>query len=235
MQCNGILLHMIGRKAALFRPHSRPEHAARMALIAGASQFVCNLALEQRHDWYRPCRTRNFTSQCRKVTDLRPEMEWLKAALVHALQQVLRDVEHACQKCWAAGTQPPIPRREGVNDRLRFADDVSLAVERTRTLSGRLKRLTRGWVRQTGWKAPRGDPRNSTMSHRARQWFAAIRCERDVAELPLSTVCVRFGRKASADMNAIVWIRPRANSASKPMEGNRVSRLDDTGTRQRAT
>lgn len=117
---------MIDRKAVLFRLYPTPEQAAQMAQIAGACRFVYNLALEQRRDWYRPGRTFNFASQCREVTQLRAEVEWLKAVPVHTLQQALRDLERAYQNWWAGRAKAPTPRRKGLNDSFRFLDHLSL-------------------------------------------------------------------------------------------------------------
>ncbi len=179
---------MIERKAVLFRLYPTPEQAALMAQIAGACRFVYNLALEQRRDWYRPGRKFTFASQCREVTQLRAEVEWLKACPVHALQQALRDLDRAYQNWWAGRTQAPTPRRKGVNDSFRFPDPVSLVVERTGTSSGRMKLPKLGWVRLRGWKALPGAICTITVSRRAGQWFAAVQCEREAPEPALSTL-----------------------------------------------
>lgn len=179
---------MIERKAVLFRLYPTPEQAARMAQIAGACRFVYNLALEQRRDWYRPGRKFTFASQCREVTQLRAEVEWLKACPVHALQQALRDLDRAYQNWWAGRTQAPTPRRKGVNDSFRFPDPVSLVVERTGTSSGRMKLPKLGWVRLRGWKELPGAICTITVSRRAGQWFAAVQCEREASEPALSTL-----------------------------------------------
>src|SRR4051794_28235596 len=83
---------MIERKAVLFRLSPTPGQAAQMARIAVACRFVSNIALEQRRDWGRLGRKFNFASQCREVTQVRAEEDWLKAVPVHALQQALRDL-----------------------------------------------------------------------------------------------------------------------------------------------
>ncbi|CAO3363263.1 RNA-guided endonuclease InsQ/TnpB family protein [Azospirillum melinis] len=173
---------MIDRKTMLFRLYPTPEQAARMAQIVGACRFVYNLALEQRRDWYRPGRRFNFASQCREVTQLRAEVEWLKTCPVHPLQQALRDLERAYQNWWAGRARAPTPRRKGLNDSFRFPDPVSLAVERTGTLSGRVKLPKLGWVRLRGWTALPGAICTITVSRRAGHWFAAVQCERDTAE-----------------------------------------------------
>jgi putative transposase len=183
---------MIERKAVLFRLYPTPEQAAQMAQIAGACRFVYNLALEQRRDWYRPGRKFNFAGQCREVTQLRAEVDWLKACPVHALQQALRDLDRAYRNWWAGRAQAPTPRRKGVNDSFRFPDPVSLAVERTGTSSGRVKLPKLGWVRLRGWKALPGDICTITVSRRAGRWFAAVQYEREIAE-PVASLLPAVG------------------------------------------
>jgi putative transposase len=179
---------MINRKAVLFRLYPTPEQSAQMAQIAGACRFVYNLALEQRRDWYRPGRKFNFASQCREVTELRAEVDWLKAVPVHALQQALKDLDRAYQNWWAGRAAAPTPRKRGVNDSFRFPDPVSLKVRRTGQSSGQIKLPKLGWVSLRGWQTLPGDICNVTVSRRAGQWFAAVQCEREVAEPVLSTL-----------------------------------------------
>ena len=93
---------MIRRKATLFRLYPTPDQVSQMAQISGACRFVYNLALEQRREWYRPGRRFTFASQCRELTQLRAEVDWLRAAPIHPLQQALRDLERAYRNWWAA-------------------------------------------------------------------------------------------------------------------------------------
>jgi putative transposase len=184
---------MIERKAAVFHLYPTPEQETQMAQIAGACRFVYNLGLEQRRDWWRQYKTNtglniSFASQCRELTELRAEVDWLKAAPVHTLQQALRDLDRAYQNFFAGRAAYPTPRKRGVNDSFRFPDPVSLIVERTGKSSGRVKMPKLGWVRLRGWYALSGDICTITVSRRAGQWFAAVQCEREVAEPMPSTL-----------------------------------------------
>ena len=153
-----------------------------MAQIAGACRFVYNIALEQRRDWYRPGRRFSFASQCREVTMLRAEVDWLKACPVHTLQQALKDLDRAYQNWWAGRASAPIPRKKGLHDSFRFPDPVSLRVERTGRSSGRIRLPKLGWVRLRGWYAIPGDICNATVSRRAGQWHVAVQWEREAVE-----------------------------------------------------
>lgn len=218
-----MMLLMIERKAVLFRLYPTPGQAAQMAQIAGACRFVYNLALEQRRDWYRPGRNFNFASQCREVTQLRAEVEWLKAVPVHTLQQALRDLDRAYQNWWAGRAKAPTPRRKGLNDSFRFPDPVSLEVERTGTSSGRVKLPKLGWVRLRGWKALPGAICTITVARRAGQWFAAVQCERDMVEPSPSTlppVGIDMGVAVFAALSDTTTIAP-ANHGKKAMRSLR--------------
>jgi len=185
---------MIDRKAARFRLYPTPEQAVQMAQIGGACRFVYNLALEQRRDFYRPGRKIDFASRCRELTLLRAETDWLKAAPVHTLQQALRDLDRAYRNWWAGRAKAPTPRKKGINDSFRFPDPVSLAVERTGKSSGRIKLPKLGWVRlrEHDWRPLPGTICNVTVTRRARQWFAAVQCEREMAE-PAPSALPRVG------------------------------------------
>jgi putative transposase len=173
---------MIERKANTYRLDPTPEQAQQMGQIAGSCRFVYNLALEQRRDWYRPGRTVNFASQCREVTALRADVDWLKAAPVHTLQQALKDLDRAYQNWWAGRAEAPTPRKKGLNDSFRFPDPVSIKVERTGKSSGRIKLPKLGWIRFRGWYAVPGDICNATVSLRAGQWHVSVQWQREVAE-----------------------------------------------------
>ncbi len=199
------------RKAALFRLYPTHEQTAQMSQIAGACRFIYNLALEQRRDWYRPGRKFSFASQCREVTLLRAEVEWLNAAPVHTLQQALRDLERAYQNWWAKRAAAPTPRKKGVNDSFRFPDPVSLRVERTGTSSGRIKLPKLGWVKLRGWQALPGEISDITISRRAGQWFAAVQCEREVDE-PVASALPAVG----IDMGVTIFAALSDGSAIAP-------------------
>ena len=194
-----------------------------MAQIAGACRFVYNLALEQRRDWWRPGRKFNSVSQCREVTELRAQVDWIKAAPVAALQQALRDLDRAYQNWWAGRADYPTPRKKGFNDSFRFPDPNYLTLRRTGKSSGQLKLPKLGWVRLRGWRALPGDLRNVTVSRRAGQWFAAIQCEREIPEpIPssLPSVGIDMGVAVFAALSDGTSIAP-ANHGKKALRALR--------------
>jgi len=179
---------MVIRKATTYRLYPTPEQAQQMAQIAGSCRYVFNLALDQRRIFGRAGRTISFAGQCREVTMLRAEVDWLKAAPVHTLQQALKDLDRAYQNWWAGRAGHPTPRKKGLNDRFRFPDPVSIKVERTGNSSGRIKLPKLGWVRLRGWYAIPGTICNATVSRRAGQWHVAVQWQREAAEPVPSTL-----------------------------------------------
>ena len=178
---------MIQRKANSYRLYPDAGQRETLARIAGACRMVYNLALEQRRDWWQRYRDRtgqaiSFAGQCRELTALRQEVDWLREAPIHPLQQALRDLNRAYQNFFSGRTGYPTPRRKGLHDSFRFPDPTSLRVERTGKRTGRIKLPKLGWVAFRGWYDLPGAIRNITLSRRAGQWFASVQWERDCAE-----------------------------------------------------
>lgn len=122
-----------------------------------------NVSLEQRRGFYRPGRSFTFASQCREVTALRAEFDWLREVPVHPLQQAVKDLQRAYErwwdtlKVWAAlppdkrakrpKPGPPSPRKRGLNDSMRFPDPAHFAFRRLSRRLGEVKLPKLGWVR----------------------------------------------------------------------------------------
>lgn len=178
---------MIQRKANTYRLYPDGKQREALAQIAGACRSVYNLALEQRRDWWqrhkdRTGRSISFAGQCRELTELRREVDWLREAPSQVLQQALRDLDRAYQNFFSCRAGYPSPRRKGLHDSFRFPEPGSLGVERTGKRTGRIKLPKLGWVAFRGWYDLPGAIRNVTVSRRAGQWFASIQWERDVED-----------------------------------------------------
>ncbi|WP_072572665.1 RNA-guided endonuclease TnpB family protein [Granulibacter bethesdensis] len=184
---------MIQRKANIYRLYPDAKQRLTLAGIAGACRFVYNLALEQRRDWWQRHKDRtgkaiSFAGQCRELTDLRRDVDWLREAPIHPLQQALRDLDRAYQNFFSGRSGYPSPRRKGLHDGFRFPDPASLRVERIGKKTGRIKLPKLGWVAFRGWYDLPGAIRNITISRRAGQWFASVQWEREVPDQALSTL-----------------------------------------------
>lgn len=173
---------MLLRKAHVSRLYPTPDQASVLARWIGAVRFTYNLALEQRRDWYRPGRKFNFASQCREVTSLRAEVDWLRDVPNHPLQQAMRDLDRAYQNWWAGRAKAPTPRKRGVNDTMRFPDPTAFAFRRLSKRLGEVKLPKLGWVKLRWDSAIPGTVKSVTIARRAGVWTVAAQWERDIAE-----------------------------------------------------
>jgi putative transposase len=169
-------------KAHAYRLYPTPEQADTLGRWAGAVRFTYNLALEQRRDWYRPGRRFTFASQCREVTALRAEVDWLRDAPVQALQQGLRDLDRAYQNWWAGRAGAPTPRKRGLNDSLRIPSPEHFSFRRLSRRVGEVKLPKLGWVRLRWDRAIPGDIKNITVSRRAGTWMVAAQYECEASD-----------------------------------------------------
>ncbi len=173
---------MLLRRAHVYRLYPTPDQATTLGRWVGAVRFTYNLALEQRRDWYRPGRRFNFASQCREVTALRAEVDWLRDAPVHPLQQAIKDLDRAYQNWWAGRALAPTPRKRGINDAMRFPDAATFAFRRLSTRLGEVKLPKLGWVRLR-WDRPiPGAVKNITVARRAGIWTVAAQYEVEIAD-----------------------------------------------------
>lgn len=112
-------------RTARYRLYPTSEQAGLMARFAGVTRFVYNLALEQRSQWHRQFKATtgssiSFESQCRELTLLRKEIDWIAAAPQCAQAQALRDLEAAYARFFNGLGGYPSPRKKGVNDSFRI-------------------------------------------------------------------------------------------------------------------
>src|SRR6059058_2292100 len=126
---------MLLRKAHVYRLYPTPEQATTLGRWVGAVRATFNCALAQRRDFWRPGRSFTFAGQCREVTALRGEFDWLRDVPVHPLQQAVKDLQRAFEAWWKALAAwkalppplkaettrpgPPTPRKRGFNDSMR--------------------------------------------------------------------------------------------------------------------
>lgn len=108
-----------------FRLYATDEQEDLFGQFAGVCRLVYNLALEQRRDWWRQ-HERNglgritFASQCRELTMLRAEFEWIAAVPSNCEVQALRDLDKAFSRFFSGISGFPSMRKRGVNDSFRF-------------------------------------------------------------------------------------------------------------------
>ncbi|CAH2603327.1 transposase [Rhodovastum atsumiense] len=179
---------MLIRKAHIYRLYPIDEQEQKLGQWVGAVRFTYNIALEQRRDWYRPGRTFNFASQCREVTTLRAEVDWLRDVPVHPLQQAIKDLDRAYMNWWEGRAQAPQPRKRGLNDAMRFPDPATFDFRRISRHWGEVKLPKLGWVRLRWDRDIPGTVKNITVGRRAGIWTVAAQYEREIADPSPSTL-----------------------------------------------
>lgn len=198
-------LGMVIRKANTYRLYPTAEQDAVLAKWIGAVRFTYNLGLEQRRDFHHPDHRWNFASQCREITMLRNDVEWLRDVPVHALQSAVRALDGAYKRYFdnlpelraeearrkAAGTWKPrkdgkplgypSPRRKFLNDTMRFPDPATFDFRRLSKHWGEVKLTKLGWVRFRWDRAIPGTVKNITVSRHAGVWSVAAQYEVEVS------------------------------------------------------
>ena len=205
---------MLIRKANTYRLYPTPEQECVLTQWSGAVRFTYNLALEQRRDFHHPDHRWNYFSQCREITILRNEVEWLRDVPVHALQSAVKTLDTAYKRYFsdlpklraeearrkAAGTwrprkdgKPhgyPSPRRKFIDDTMRFPDPATFDFRRLSKHWGEVKLPKLGWIRLRWDRAIPGEVKNITVSRSAGVWNVAAQYEKEIAtpiprDLPL--------------------------------------------------
>lgn len=157
-----------------------PEQEAQFGQFAGVCRLVYNLALEQRRDWRRQFqattgRPITFPSQCRELTALRAEYDWIAAVRSTCQTQALRDLDRAFANFFAGRASFPSPRRKGVNDSFRFQGrDTETRRLNAKWSAIRVPKI--GWVKFRDTRPLTGEIRNVTISRSADGWHASIAC-----------------------------------------------------------
>ncbi|SMF42023.1 Transposase [Azospirillum oryzae] len=108
-----------------FRLYATDEQESLFGQYAGVCRLVYNLALEQRRDWWRQVKANtgyniSYASQCRELTLLRAEFDWIAAVSIICQQQALRDLDKAFANFFAGRANHPTPRKRALNDAFRF-------------------------------------------------------------------------------------------------------------------
>jgi putative transposase len=127
-----------------------------------------------------------YVSQARELTMLRDEVDWLKAAPVHALQNALRAVEDTFQRFFAGLCAYPKPRKKFLNDSFTLpAEDVTL--RRLTKNYGAIRLPKIGWVRFRGYRALGGRLTSITLRYKAKRWYVSAAWEKEIPDPLKST------------------------------------------------
>lgn len=163
------------------------EQAVTFGQFAGVCRLVWNLALEQRRDHWRQYRARsgnnlNHVAQCRELTALRAEFDFIRAVHVTPLQRTLKALDEAYRRAWQGLGGYPTPKKKGVHDAFSFAGREIL-FEQINRRWGRVRLPKIGWVKLRLTRPLVGTIREATVIRTALGWQVSIGCLID-ADVP---------------------------------------------------
>lgn len=217
-------------RARVYRLYPTPEQERRLASWVGVVRFVYNLCLEQRRDFWRQHlrqigKQLTWVVQCREVTDLRAQVDWIADAPRSALDQAIRDLDAAYSAFFSGRAGYPTPRVKGVNDTFRLkAENVRVVRLNAKWSAAVLPKL--GAVKFRHTRDMAGRLLNVTVSLRAGRWRVSfaheIAHEAPTNNLPsvgvdrgiARTLTVSTGEHMQApDTSALLKRRKRAQKA----------------------
>lgn len=164
-----------------FRLAPTAEQETTLRQFAGVTRFVYNLALEQRRDFWRQYRAQtgwrlSAMTQGRQLTDLRREVDWIRAAPAVALHYALRDLDKAFINFASGRARFPSPRRKGGRDGFRLqGQSIALRSINRRWAAVRLPNL--GWVKFRSTRAVAGRIVTVAINRDALGWHVGLACE----------------------------------------------------------
>lgn len=163
-----------------FDLHPTPAQAETLGQWVGVVRLVYNLALEQRRDFWRQYRATegrelSFASQCRELTELRAQVDWIGDAPRLMVEAALRDLDRAFATFFRGAAKYPRPRRLGEDDTARFrGNEVQVRRLNGKWAAVRLPKI--GWVKFRQTRDMPEDMRTATVARRAGRWTVAFAC-----------------------------------------------------------
>lgn len=155
--------------------------------FAGMGRQVWNRALaEQRARHARGEKYAGHAEMCKWLTNWRhdPATAWLAEGPVHPQQQVLRRLDEAYRRFFAAAkagmaggrgrTGLPAFKRYGDEPGIRFPDPKQFALDHE---NGRIRLPKLGWVRLRMSQPVEGVARNVSIAREGAKWFASLQVE----------------------------------------------------------
>lgn len=168
-----------------FRLYPTAEQAEVLSQWVGVTRFVYNLAFEQRRDFWRQFRINEgrsitYASQCRELTDLRAEVDWIRDAPRDGQEAALKDLERAFQ-AFFKGAGFPRPRRLGDDDTVRLRGrDTPIRALNAKWGGVRLPKI--GEVRFRSSRKVRGEIQTTTLVRNGDRWFVTFACDVGLAQ-----------------------------------------------------
>lgn len=163
-----------------FRLYPTEAQAETLGQWVGVTRLVYNLALEQRRDFWRQYRASegrpiSYASQCKELTDLRAEVDWIRDVPRHGQEAALKDLDRAFLRFFRGGGFPTT-RKMGLNDSTRLrGPDTPVSTLNAKWGMVRLPKL--GLVRFRMSRPVPGDILTTTIMRTGGAWFVTFACD----------------------------------------------------------
>ena len=171
---------MLIRKAFKFELIPNGVQVRKMKQFCGCSRFVFNKALAYQNEQYGQDNSFkvNYYEMCKRLTEWKKELVWLKDCHSSVLQQSLSDLERGFKNFFAKRANFPKFKRKGEKDSFRFPQGCKLEQHNNRVYLPKI-----GWVRYRNSREVEGKIKNVTVSQKYDKWYVSIQTEFE-AEIP---------------------------------------------------
>jgi putative transposase len=228
---------MLARRGFRFRLYPTPDQEARLRQWEGALRVLWNLANEQRLAYvHRHAKMPSAFDQMKELTALRADVPWIADVPRHVSAQLLVDLDHAWQRCFARLGRRPRWKKKG-RDVVQLTENhsVRFRVTPTGVVFPKL-----GEIRAVLHRPVTGTPKRCTIVRELDQWFVAIQCEA-ITDDPVQRLgpVVAIDRGITfllADSDGVLVPNPKhlEQALARLRRGQRVVSRRQKGSRRRA-
>jgi len=165
------------------------NESERLNEMAGVNRLVYNLALEQRRDWWRQYQNRtgnnlNWVSQCKELTSLRSEFDFIKEGSASSQQYEIAVLDKAFKDFFRSGKGYPKFRKKGIGDRF-FVPGRQVKIEHINAKYSRVHLPKIGWLKFRRTREIEGKIFEATVTRIATGWQISFGCkiDRDIEDV----------------------------------------------------
>ena len=152
-----------------------------MCRFAGSCLFAYNKAMALQKERYEQGEKKlGYAGLCKMLTEWRNSAEtaWLADALVHPLQQTIKDLERAYSNFFAKRADFPRFKKKGLSDSFRYPDPKQIRLDQG---NSRIFLPKLGWIRYRNSRQVTGMVKNVTVSQSCGKWYISIQTECEVS------------------------------------------------------
>ncbi len=148
---------------------------------AGACRFLYNLALEQKNlIWVAHKKNISYADQCKELTLLKKENDWLKLIPAQCLQQALKDLDRAFINFFKNLAKFPIFKKKGLKDSFRFPDPKQFSVKSISANKAIVELPKIGKVKFFQSREIEGTIKQATIIRDGLHWYISFTCEKEL-------------------------------------------------------